>query len=428
MSVVEGLYDLGMRAGSALLPRTPFLPSKLRDGLEGRQGLHERIEGWASTLGGGEQVVWFHAPSVGEGLQTAPVITALRELRPDLKIFYTFFSPSARDIEERLDVDYADFMPFDVASDVAAVIDLLKPAAIVFGKADVWPNITRAAEERGVPLALVSATLASGSSRLSWPARTFLSRAYARLAAVGAISEGDAERLKRLSVAGERVSVTGDARFDQVSERAAAIDTGAPPLSLLKDHDGPTIVAGSTWPEGERYLVPALARLRAKHPRLRAIVAPHEPSEGHLSWLEKRLADAGLTAERLSRLVDVDAGRQCVLVDRVGILAELYAVADVAYVGGGFGHLGLHSVLEPAVLGVPVIYGPRHANAVEATHLIERGAGIVASGLEALEGGLARWLEDGEARAKAGAAAAGYVRENLGAGRRNAELVVELLG
>jgi 3-deoxy-D-manno-octulosonic-acid transferase len=428
MKLGDVLYDLGAAAVQSALPHAPFLSEKARRGVEGRRGLLDRIESWASESRSDGPLVWFHAPSVGEGLQTGPVMEALRELRPEFQIFYTFFSPSAVNLARQMPADYADYMPFDVVADLMRAMDAVRPDVIVFGKLDVWPNVTRVAYWRDVPLALVSATLAANSSRMRWPARRFLSSAYGRLDAVGAISVEDATRLTLLGVHADRIEVTGDARFDQVWARAKAIDPSRPPVSLLAGHDGLTLVAGSTWPEGERHIVAAVAAVRARHPQFRAVIVPHEPTPDHLRRLEAHLELDELEYVRLSQLELGEAGpKEVIVVDKVGVLGELYALADIAYVGGGFGRRGLHSVLEPAALGSPVLLGPRHANAREADDLVERGgARSVADGQE-LERALSLWVDDAAERAAAGAAALSYVRSNLGAGRLNAEFVLRLL-
>ncbi|UCC83449.1 MAG: hypothetical protein JSW46_00515 [Gemmatimonadota bacterium] len=429
MRFSEVLYDWGTEAGRALLPRAPFLPDKTRRSVEGRRDLLERIEKWAKEGRREAPLVWIHAPSVGEGLQARPVIEALRELRPELQIFYTFFSSSAEKLAAQLPVDFADYLPFDVVADVTQAFEAVKPDALVFGKLDVWPNITRVARWRDVRLALVSATLAPDSTRLRWPARNLLGPAYERLDAVGAISQEDASRLTQLGVPAERIKVTGDARFDQVWQRAQAVDRTKPPISLLAGHTGVTLVAGSTWPEDERHLVRALAHIRGRHAGLRTVIVPHEPTEEHLTRLKAHLEMDELGHVLLSQIEsDAAEPREVVVVDKVGVLGELYTLADVAYVGGGFGRRGLHSVLEPAALGAPVLFGPRHANAREAGELIERGGALSVGDWAALEAKLGRWLDDAEARGKAGAAARDYVQGNLGAGRRNAELVLELIG
>ena len=428
MKLGETLYDWATEAGRRALPRAPFLPDKARRSLEGRRELIERLELWAKENRNEAALVWFHAPSVGEGLQTRPVIEALRELRPDIQILYTYFSPSAQKFAEELPVDYADYLPFDVVADLMRVMEAVRPSAIVFGKLDVWPNVTRVAGWCDVPLALVSATLAPDSSRLRWPARGLLGPAYGRLDAVGAISVEDAARLAQLGVPADRIEITGDARFDQVWARAQAVDPTRPPISLLAGHDGLTLVAGSTWPEGEKHLVPAVAKLRASHPDLRAVFVPHEPTDDHLRRLESHLEVDELAHVRLSEVESGEAApAEVIVVDKVGVLGELYAVADIAYVGGGFGKKGLHSVLEPAALGAPVLFGPRHANAREAGELIERrGAVAVKNGAE-LERTLERWIDDPVARRAAGEAASNYIQTNLGAGKRNAYLITKLL-
>jgi 3-deoxy-D-manno-octulosonic-acid transferase len=428
MKFREVLYDWGASAGRSMLPRTPFLPEKAKRGVEGRRELVERIERWAADNRTEAPLAWFHAPSVGEGLQTRPVIEALRELRPDIQIFYTFFSPSAEGFAQGLPVDYADYMPFDVVAELMQVMGAVRPDVIVFGKLDVWPNVTRVAGWMDVKLALVSATVAPNSSRLRWPARRLLEPAYERLDAVGAISVEDATRLALMGVPAERIEITGDARFDQVWARAQKVDPTGPPVSLLAGHEGLTLVAGSTWPEGEKHLVPAIARLRERHPGFRAILVPHEPTPDHLRRLEAHLEVDKLGHVRLSELAaDARGPDAVVVVDQVGVLGELYALADIAYVGGGFGKKGLHSVLEPAALGAPVLFGPRYANAREAGELIERrGAASVRNGAE-LRRALGRWLDDAVARRAAGEAASNYVQTNLGAGQRNAYLINKLL-
>jgi 3-deoxy-D-manno-octulosonic-acid transferase len=140
----------------------------------------------------------------------------------------------------------------------------------------VWPNLVALAESLRIPTALLSATLPAGSSRLRWPARVTLAKAHARLSAVGAISMGDASRYARLGVSAERLRVIGDARFDQVWERAARVDLARPELGRLGKIAGPTLVAGSTWPEDEARLIRAVVRSRRSDIRL--ILVPHEPS------------------------------------------------------------------------------------------------------------------------------------------------------
>jgi 3-deoxy-D-manno-octulosonic-acid transferase len=365
-----------------------------------------------------------HAPSVGEGLQARPVLERFRQRRPALQLAYTHFSPSAERFAGALDVDFADYLPFDTAGDARSALDALRPSALVFSKLDVWPTLSAIAHRRGVPLGLVSATLAAGSSRSRGPAARMLRAAYASLDLVGAIDEADAGRLIALGVREAAIRVTGDTRYDQVWARALAADRDGRLLSPLRG-DRPTLVAGSTWPADERELLPAWASVRRAVPDARLVIAPHEPTPAHLAPIERWAASEGL---RLARLDAADAGAADVLlVDRVGVLGDLSALADVAYVGGGFHAAGLHSVLEPAAFGAPVLFGPRHTNSRDAALLIAAGGAASTPDAAALAVALAAWLGHRPASTAAGTAARRTVEAGLGAAERSYALVEHLL-
>ncbi|MFL5539583.1 MAG: 3-deoxy-D-manno-octulosonic acid transferase, partial [Longimicrobiaceae bacterium] len=370
--MLERIYGMGVAALRPALPLLARGEGKLARGIRGRRGVVERMEAWARAhRDPARPLAWFHAPSVGEGHQARAVIEAFRALRPDAQVAYTFFSPSAEAFARAVPADFADYLPLDAAGEVRRALDALRPAVIAFSKYDVWPVLTREAKARGVRLLLLSATLPAASGRLRAPSRALLGPAYARLDAVAAIAEEDAERFGRLGVAEERRSVMGDARFDQVWARAGAVDRASPLLSPFGGFEGTTLVAGSTWLEDEKHLLPAVASLRKAGAALRLILVPHEPTPAHLAAAEGRMDALGLAHARLSS--PSAASAEVVVVDRVGVLGELYALAEVAYVGGGFGSAGLHSVLEPAAFGAPVLFGPRHANAREAGELVAAG-------------------------------------------------------
>ncbi len=276
MAISERIYALALAAARPLLPLAARGDGKLARGIRGRRGVLQRMAAWAAAeRDPSRPLVWFHAPSVGEGLQARAVVEALRARRPDLQVAYTYFSPSAEPFARTVAADFTDYLPFDLAHDVGRALDLLRPSVFAFSKTDVWPVLTREARARGVRLALLSATLPATSSRLGGVARALLAPAYARLDLVAAISPADADRFAALGVPPERRTVMGDARFDQVWERAARADGGAPLLTPFAGWSGPTLVAGSTWPADEDHLVPVLARLRGNGVTLRLILVPH---------------------------------------------------------------------------------------------------------------------------------------------------------
>lgn len=429
----ERIYEVAVRGARPLLGIVSPFNAKLGRGLAGRRGSVAELEAWAAgARDAARPLVWVHAPSVGEALMAQAIVAALREARPDVQLAFTYFSPSAERVAARVGADVAAYLPWDVRPDVSRALDALRPGVVAFVRTEVWPVLGAEAARRGIRVALVNAALAQGSSRLHAGSRFLLGPAYARLDAVGAVAQADAARIRRLGAAAGRVRVTGDARFDQVwgrveRLRAAGERDGHPLLRRLAAPGATLLVAGSTWPADESRLVPAFARARAAVP-YRLVVAPHEPDEAHLRGLERALDAAGLEHARLAAVEARDAAPpEVVVVDRVGVLADLYAIAAVAYVGGGFGRDGLHSVVEPAALGVPVLFGPRHGNAREADALAWAGGGSVIRSAAELEGMLVRLARDAAAREAAGAAALGFVRANLGGARANAGLILELL-
>ena len=418
-------YAAAGTAANAAARLAPPGDGKLRTSLRARAGVQSRFAAWAARgRDTARPLVWLHAPSVGEGLQARPVIALLRERRPDLQIAYTFFSPSAERFARSVGADFTDYLPFDTARNALHALEALRPSAIVFSKLDVWPVLAESAAARGIPLGLISATLAEGSGRRSGIASLLLGDAYRALDAVGAISADDAARLERLGVNGGHVAVTGDARYDEAWARAEATDTKRELLAPLES-DRPTLVAGSTWPADEAPLLEAWHAVRERIPAARLIIAPHEPVASHLDPIARWAANTALRCAALSDSAAAIA--DVVIVDRVGVLGDLYALADVAYVGGGFHSAGLHSVVEPAAFGAPVIFGPRHDASRDAGLLISARAGSSAASAAEIGERLSTLLGDEAERRAAGDRARALVREGLGAADRSADLVISLL-
>lgn len=426
-ALVSGAYDAAMQLARGAGALAPAGGGKLRATFHARRGIRARYAKWArESRVSARPLVWMHASSVGEGLQARPVLAGLRNAQPDLQLAYTFFSPSAEKFARSLQVDFADYLPFDSRGDARAVLDALRPSVLAFSKLDVWPALVAAAHARGVRLALVSATLSARSKRRSAISAALTRDAYSMLDAVGAIDEADAEGLAGIGVRREAITITGDTRYDQVWARARAIADREPLLAPLRS-DRATLVAGSTWPADERELLPAWIATRARVPGARLIIAPHEPTANHLAPIERWASEHGLALARTSagdpaRTADV------LLVDGVGMLGDLYALASVAYVGGGFHDAGLHSVLEPAAFGVPVLFGPRHESSRDARLLAASGGGASVATSVALGAQLTEWLTNPDARAAAGASARTMVERGTGASARSVALIEKLLG
>jgi 3-deoxy-D-manno-octulosonic-acid transferase len=423
-------YRTALRLGTALVPSLGLLSPRLRAATWARRDAGERLLDWArSSRDDGRPLVWFHAASVGEGLQADSVLRQLLRLRPDYQVVYTHFSPSAASLAAGLTVDVADYLPYDLPASVDRLLGALQPDLLVFAKLDLWPELSTRASTSGTEVAIVAATVSRGSGRLRWPARLLLTPGYKAVAAAAAISADDATRLTRLGVAADRIRVLGDPRFDSVLERVGEVNPADP---LLRFGGGaPTVVAGSTWPRDEAVLLHAFAGVRHRHQDARLILVPHEPTQDRLKAIEGMAATAGLpTAVRLS---DAEGPAPLLLVDRVGVLAALYGAGTMAYVGGGFGRAGLHSVLEPAAWSVPVAFGPRWRDSRDAELLLRAGGaaslpgGSIRRSAAALEKQWSDWTIDDAGRRGQGRRARAVVESGAGAAEKSAEMLVELI-
>lgn len=424
-AIARVLYAAAARLAGVASAVVPPSDSKSALAIRARHNIRERYTRWAAEhRDAARDLLWVHAPSVGEGLQARPVLQLARDKHTALQLAYTFFSPSAEQFSRSLNVDFRDYLPFDSAGDMNAALDALRPRALVFSKLDLWPELVRQAKRRGVRVGMISATLAAGSGRRGFLAGLLLGDAYGMLDAVGAVDAADAERLIELGVRRDVIEVTGDTRYDQVWQKAQHVDRSAGLLHRL-DSGRPTLVAGSTWPADEARLLDGFTRAHARVKEVRMILAPHEPNPQHLEPIERWASRAGL---RLARVDHVEAATaDVVLVDRFGVLGELYALANAAFVGGGFHAAGLHSVLEPAAFGAPVLFGPMHHKSRDASLLLAADAARVVTNAADVERALVSWFEDEATRKRMGANARDAVQRGTGAAERSLALVERLL-
>jgi 3-deoxy-D-manno-octulosonic-acid transferase len=419
------VYRVAARVGGGLAPALSLLSAKLAAGHRGRRDAARRLVAWSDrSRDRSRPLVWFHASSVGEGLQAESVLLELRRLQPEAQYVYTHYSPSAEPLARRLPVDASDYLPYDLPAAAEQLLHALAPSLMVFSKLDLWPELATRAAAHGVTVAIVAATVSPGSGRLRWPVRTVLREGYRAVQLAAAVSEEDGARLARLGVASDRIHVLGDPRFDSAVQRISGIGRDEPLLRFGRDV--PTMVAGSTWPGDEGVLLDAFRGLHARRQDVRLILVPHEPTAAHLAAVEAAAVRRGLPAP--IRLSAAGTPAPLLLVDRVGVLATLYGAGTMAFVGGGFGRAGLHSVLEPAAWGVPVAFGPRWRESRDAALLLEEGAAAAltrggAAGAGELEEIWREWIEQEERRAAQGARARALVERGRGASRRSAELL-----
>jgi len=406
---------------TAIRIAAPF-SEKARRAIEARKDWVSKLEFALGKAPTGPRVM-LHAPSVGEFLQGRAVLDEILDRHPNIVAVVTHFSPSAENIVAAYNRAAArTILPFDSPKNVQTLLDIVRPELLIFSRADVWPNLVGEARKRGVATVLVAGTLSKNAGRLNPIAAGLASKGLKFLDLVAAISEDDAAQFIGMGVNAERVIATGDPRFDQTHRRAQSVSDGDPLFSPFR-RGIPTLVAGSTWPPDERVVLPAFAAVRRVVPKARLIIAPHEPSPARVNGIVEYLRRKGLNAATLSKVeTGSDENTDAVVVDRVGILAKLYFLGSVAFVGGSFVRR-VHNVMEPACMRIPVLVGPKHANAREAQLLIKAGGAFCVKDARQMEEKLLEFFRDDSARKASGRAAADYVRSNLGAARITAELI-----
>lgn len=417
-----GLYHLGVRMAA------PFVP-KARQWCAGREGLWERLEARREALQG---CLWMHCASVGEFEQGRPVLEAIKRARPDLPVLLTFFSPSGYEARKDLGstapgslVTHVEYLPPDSAANAARLLDLMRPRTVLWVKYEFWPQYLGALHRRATPVYLVSGIFRPGQPFFKWYGGAWRSMlgGFTHL-----FVQDQASRDLLTGIGLRNVTVSGDTRFDRVR---AIVEAGDElPLAAAFRGKGPVLVCGSTWPADEALLLDAF-KLMGRSPKL--LVVPHELDLPQLRAIEQRFPKPLARWSELEHS-PVDSVRHTLgqaadgtlLVDRMGLLARLYRHGDVAYVGGGFGD-GIHSLLEPAAWGLPVIFGPKHGKFAEAQGLIEAGGGFAVHNARELAELLVRLLGNADARRTAGDAAARFVRDRSGATQVVADHVLRTL-
>jgi len=401
-TIICSIYPVGIRIAALWNP-------KARRWVEGRKGLFKAIT--ASGIGNSGKKVWMHCASLGEFEQGRPLLEALRNEYPGLKIVLTFFSPSGYEVMKNYSgADHIFYLPMDSPENARRLIDLIGPDLVLWVKYEFWYHYLSELKRRNIPVMLVS-----GIFRKSQP----FFRGYGAIwremlhcfthLFVQNISSG---KLLSPIIPEESISVGGDTRFDRVIGIAANFSPVPGIAEFCGDH--PVLVAGSTWEEDE---VELLHYVKC-NPGTRFIIAPHEVDEENLADVKKTFPEAVFYSAWLASSFTMEPGTHVLVIDNVGMLSRLYRYATVAFVGGGFNADGVHNVLEAAVYGKPVVFGPVYEKYDEALGLLDAGGGSSVNGPLNLEQVLAELMNNADKRNAMGEAAKTYVYGHAGATER----------
>ena len=353
----------------------------------------------------GERYLWFHAASLGEFEQGRPLMEHIRREYPEYKILLTFFSPSGYEVRKNYaGADIICYLPFDTPRNVRRFLELAHPCMAFFIKYEFWQNYLKGLQRRDIPVYSVSSIFRRNQVFFRWYGGKYY-KVLTRFTHLFVQNEVSKDLLATLGI--HNVTVVGDTRFDRVIE----IFRQAKQLPLVEAFKGQcrrVMVAGSSWQPDEDIFIPYFNA----HPEMKLIIAPHVIGEDHLKEITGKLKRPYV---RYTQTTEEEAAKaDCLIVDCFGLLSSIYRYGEVAYVGGGFG-VGIHNVLEAAVYGVPVLFGPNNRRFREARGLLDAGGGIEVTDRRTFDSTMDKLLSDGTYLADCGQRAGDYVRSQAGA-------------
>jgi 3-deoxy-D-manno-octulosonic-acid transferase len=381
-----------------------YFNKKIRKGVNGRKRTFTFLQ---SHIKPEDKTIWFHCASLGEYEQGLPVFEDIKKLYPNHKIILTFFSPSGYEIRKSSPIaDVVTYLPLDTKYNAKRFLKIVKPELVIFVKYEIWPNYLNIIKKQGIRTLLISALFRSNQvffkSYGKWIQKTMTAFEH-----IFVQNENSKQLLNSFGF--NNVTLSGDTRFDRVSNQLNIDNT----LDFIEDFKGDNIciVAGSTWPEGEKVLSNYINS--TTYSTLKYIIAPHNIKPKQIESLKKTISKkVVLFSEKdNNKLIDFDV----LIIDTIGLLSKIYSYAEIAYVGGAIGKTGLHNTLEPATFGVPIIIGNNFKKFPEAIEMQKNGGLFSINSDSDFNSILNKLVENKSFRDKSGASNKNYINKNQGA-------------
>ncbi|MES2622360.1 MAG: glycosyltransferase N-terminal domain-containing protein [Bacteroidota bacterium] len=393
------IYNLSLRLYYTGIALAAFFNPKAKQWIDGRENLQNGADKLSTYKG---KRIWFHCASLGEFEQARPVLEAFGGSHRQDAIIVTFFSPSGYEVRKNYpSADFITYLPLDTKQNAKEFIDLVRPDVALFVKYEFWYHYLNELKQRNIPTILFSSVFRKEQIFFQWHGELFRKM----LGMFSKIFVQNSESLELLSSIGIASEVAFDTRFDRVNQIAKEKNAFAA-IELFKA-GSKIFIAGSTWPADEELLLQCIADDLLKE--YKYILAPHQVDKERISELQKKIK---VRTTLFSNLNEQNAAEtDVVIVDTMGNLASLYSYGEIAYIGGGF-NAGVHNVLEAAVYGMPVIFGPRYQKSLEAVELTEQEAAFSISSYQHFIAFLSSFNE--KKRSIASLKTKTYVSERLG--------------
>lgn len=373
--------------------------------------------------------IWVHAVSLGEAISIRGLVEGLRIAYPDKKFVFSTVTPAGNKIARELarDGDLVTYLPLDFSFTVRRVINRIKPGLFIIAETEIWPNLITCLYKRNTPIVTVNARISDASFKGYSAVKFLIGPILNKIKVFCAQSESDSARLSRLGVARDKIKVTGNMKFDRSDYADLKKDYTDYRQKLGLGSVDKLFVAGSTHPGEEEMILAAYKNLLRKFSNLRLLFAPrHVQRSGKIL---KTVTGGGFNCVEISKLVSQDfSAKPVFILDIVGNLVDFYNAADVVFVGGSLIKRGGHNILEPAMLGKPVIFGPYMFNFRDITKIfLDNHAAVMVRNQEELESSVEELLRNNSKAQGQVKNAQRVISCNLGATKRNIE-TIKLVG
>jgi 3-deoxy-D-manno-octulosonic-acid transferase len=345
-----------------------FFSIKAKKWIEGRKNLRAQIGSFSFQQ---NNWIWFHCSSFGEFQEGRNLIEAFRAAYPNCKLLLTFFSPSGYEVNNKYAVvDLVLYLPLDKPENAQFFLDKIRPKVVFFIRSDVWPNYIIEASKRKIPVFLASFTLTAGSSYLKFPVKNFYRNIFQKCKAIFVQNEEAAQILRDANF-NSNILVTGSSRIDRIITISKE-EFKSPELEKFIGGDF-CVIAGSTHSKDREIFLETYSNLKAEN--IKWIIVPHDIDKNEILAAKRQMGEEMVC---FSEIEGLTSKTKLLWIDKVGLLAKIYRYTNVVFIGGGFTKPGIHNILEPAVYGCPVCFGPNHRKQKEALDLIQsRGAEVI---------------------------------------------------
>ncbi|MDP0560809.1 MAG: lipid IV(A) 3-deoxy-D-manno-octulosonic acid transferase [Candidatus Endonucleobacter sp. (ex Gigantidas childressi)] len=386
--------------------------------------------GFIRPLLSDKQIIWMHAVSVGETIASAPLVMALMKSYPAYRFLITTMTPTGSDQVKAIYGDMVEhtYMPYDLPDALYRYLNRTNPKLVLIFETELWPNTIAACKKRGTPVVIANARLsersAKGYQRISRLTRNMLNQ----LSVVACQNIEDGKRFVRLGLDAEKLQIIGSIKFD-INISSETLNAAKAIRSNWEKGFGrqaQVLIAASTHSEEEQIIINAYINLKKQYPDLLLVVVPR-----HLERFDAfydLACNSGLTVKRYNQDTNVTPNTQVILGDVMGEMMKLYAASDIAFVGGSLIERGGHNVLEPAVLGLPVLSGPHTFNFHNISMSLEQAGGLIfVNNTEELTAEVDRLLTDGDHYNNTKNRAKQFVDDNRGALVRLLKIISNVL-